>query len=59
MKETCYCGLNEVEIEHASHCVMGEVCCTPRCYQEAMQSMQPLERDGFHWSNRHGHEPLE
>ena len=55
MKETCYCGLNEVEIEHASHCVMGEPCCTPRCYQEAIQAARAVEKDGYQWGGQDEH----
>ena len=41
-RELCYCGLNTVETEHATHCVNGEVCCTKACYNQAIMTAIPV-----------------
>lgn len=53
VRELCYCGLNSVEIEHASFAVMGEVCCSRACYNEAIQNVRHLEVDGWHAGGYH------
>ena len=45
-REVCYCGLNDIDIEHASYAVMGEACCTKRCYNEALAASDAC--GGFH-----------
>jgi hypothetical protein len=48
-RETCYCGLNELDTEVVDYCVMGEPCCSRRCYNDAMHALAPIvEMDGFH-----------
>ena len=48
-KESCYCGLRVIEIEHASYYVDGAACCSRQCYNEAVVASPTLDKDGFMW----------
>lgn len=49
-RETCFCGLNTLDTEVIDYCVMGEPCCTRKCYSEALEAAKPLEVDGYWFS---------